>query len=61
MDEEKQMAMEDIDSQNEDTTPLIEVSTLFEQSILLLAQAFNATLYLEGRVFLTTCLMLNGR
>ena len=61
MDEEKQMAMEDIDSQNEDTTPLIEVSTLFEQSILLLAQAFNAALYLEGRVSLTPCLILNGR
>ena len=39
LEEEKQMAMEDRDPQNRDTTPLIEMSTFFEQSILFLAQA----------------------
>ena len=54
MEEEKQIAMEDIDSQNGDTIPLMEVSTLFEQSILLLAQAFNATSYFRRKSILDT-------
>ena len=54
MEEEKQIAMEYIDSKNGDTIPLMEVSTLFEQSILLLAQAFNATSYFRRKSILDT-------
>ena len=40
MEEEKQMAMEDIDSQNGDAISL-GINIIWQQSILLLAQTFN--------------------
>ena len=51
IEEEKQMAMEDITSQNRDNNPLMEVPTLFEKSILFLEQAFNAVSYFKRRVW----------
>ena len=49
MEKETQMAVEDIDSQNGDTTSLMEVQTLSKQSILLLAKVFNVTPYFRRK------------
>ena len=54
MEEEKQMAMEDRDSQNGDITSLMYVLALFEQFILLLTQVFNATSYLRRKSIIDT-------
>ena len=51
------MAMED--SQMGDNTPLMEVSALFKQSILLLAQACNGTSYFRRKNILGT--LINGK
>ena len=46
---EKKAAIQELNENNEDCSPLLAVSSLFEQSILLLGQVFNTTSYFRRK------------
>ena len=59
MDEEKEVALEDLRARGEDTSHLNQISALFEQSVSFLCQAFNSTSYHRRKSILET--LIDGK
>ena len=49
MEEEKEVALQELSESNGDCSPVLAVSSSFEQSILLLVQVFNTTLHFRRK------------
>ena len=61
MEEEKEAVFQELSENNGDCSPVLVVSSLFEQSVLLSAQVFNTPHIVEERTFSKHLLMANPK